>query len=187
MIADKPVSAADLPESHKGKLAFTPERMKIFKETVAKYEVAQSALLPTLHLAQEQWGFLSTPVLDYVADLLKLTQRHVYECATFYTMFRKKDWGKYHLQVCQNISCTLMGGEAIFKVIEEELGIKPGQVTADKKFGCMPVECLGSCDTAPVCQINDDYAEKLSPEKFREILRALKAGDESKLKAAVNV
>lgn len=157
-------------------VAFTPERLSKFKALVAKYERKQSALLPTLYLAQDQFGWLSRPVMDYVASLIEVPPRHVYEVAMFYTMFRKKDMGQWCLQVCNNITCTMMGSEDLLKVIHEELGIRPDEVTPDRQFSCMVVQCLGSCDTAPVCQVNEEYVEKLDPDKFRTLIRKLREG-----------
>ena len=103
------------------------------------------------------------------------TPREVFEAASFYTMFHLKDPGKYCLQVCQNVTCCMMGSDDLFKVVKDELGIGPGEVTADKKFSLVPVQCLGSCDTAPVVQVNEDYVEKLNPETFRKLIQDLKA------------
>ncbi len=158
-------------------VSFNPEIQKRFEATVAKYERKASALLPTLYLAQEQFSFLSPPVMIHVAKLLDMPPREVFEAVSFYTMFRKKDMGQYCLQVCQNVTCCLMGSDDLFKVIQEELGIGPDEVTADKKFSLVPVQCLGSCDTAPVVQINDDYVERLDPEKFRSLIKKLRAGE----------
>jgi len=155
-------------------LAFTPERMEKFRQTVAKYEEPACALLPTMYLAQEQWGFLSPQVLIYVAKLLDMPPVKVFEAATFYILFKKKDMGRYCLQVCNNITCTMMGSEALMKVIKEEIGIGPMEVSADGNFSLMPVQCLGSCDTAPVVQVNEEYVENLDPEKFRELIRKLR-------------
>jgi NADH-quinone oxidoreductase E subunit len=164
-------------------VAFNPDIQKRFEAVVAKYERKASALLPTLYLAQEQFGFLSPQVMVHVAKLLEMPPREVFEAVSFYTMFRKKDMGQYCLQVCQNVTCGMMGSDDLFKVIKEELGIGPGEVTADKKFSLVPVQCLGSCDTAPVVQINDDYVERLDPEKFRSLLKRLQSGEVIDLEA----
>lgn len=158
-------------------LEFTPERMKEFQALVAKYEVPASALLPTLYLAQEQFGYLSTEAMDYVGKLLGIPPVQVYEAVTFYVMFKKRDMGKWCLQVCQNITCAMMGMDKLLDVVKEELGLVPGQVSEDKQFSCVTVECLGSCGTAPVVQVNEDYFENLSPETFRGLIRKLKSGE----------
>ncbi len=156
------------------KIEFTPDRMDRFREIVAKYEMPASALLPTMYLAQEQFEFLSPAVLEYVATLLDLPPRHVFEAASFYVLFKKKDMGRWCLQVCNNVTCSMMGSEDLLKVIREDLGIGPMEVTRDGKFSLMPVQCLGSCDTAPVVQVNEDYHEKLDPQKFRALLSDLR-------------
>lgn len=159
-----------------GSVAFTPERLERFKKTVAKYEQPASAVLPTLWLAQEQWGFITPEAIRYVAELLGMTERQVTEVTSFYFMFRKKDMGKYCLQVCNNITCTMMGSEKVMAVIKEELGIGINEVTPDGQFSCQSVQCLGSCDTAPVVQVNDAYFENQDAETFRKTLREWKAG-----------
>ena len=165
-------------ESHsQGDVVFTQERMARFKQTVAKYERPACALLPTLYLAQEQFGYLSKTALEYVARLLDMPPREVFEAASFYTMFRQKDMGKWCLQVCNNITCNMMGAEKLLKVIRDELGITAGQVTEDGLFSLVPVQCLGSCDTAPVVQLNETYVENLDPEKLRQLIKDLKSSD----------
>lgn len=159
-------------------MKFSPERQKQVENLLGRYEIKASALLPLLRLAQEQCGYLTPEAMDYVAGILDLCPRHVREVASFYVLLKKQDMGEYCLQVCGNITCCMMGSDSLLKVIQEELGLsKPMQLTEDKKFSLMPVQCLGSCDTGPVVQINDDYFEKLTPEKFREILRKLKSGE----------
>lgn len=157
---------------------FTPENKKRFDTLVAKYESKASALLPALYIAQEQFGFLEPATLTYVAKLLEIPPAQAFEVASFYFMFKKKDQGKFWLQVCNNVTCTMMGSESLLQVIKEELNLSPNQVAEDKSFSLSCVQCLGSCDTAPVVQINDHYEEKLDPEKFRTLLRRLK--DETK-------
>ncbi len=158
-------------------IAFTPERMKRFEALVAKYEEPACALLPTLYLAQDQFGHLSSPVLEYVARLLKIPPARVFEAASFYVLFKKKDMGKFCLQVCNNITCTMMGSEDLIHVIREDLKLKAMEVTPDGTFSYMPVQCLGSCDTAPVVQVNEEYFENMDQQKFRDLLRALKDGE----------
>jgi len=159
-------------------IKFTPERQKNLESLLSRYEIKASALLPVLRMAQEQWGFLKPEVMDYVASLLDLCPRHVREVASFYVLLKKQDMGDFCLQVCGNLTCCMMGSDSLLKVIEEELGIKkPMELNSDKRFSLMPVQCLGSCDTAPVVQINDDYFEKLTPESFRKIIRKIKNGE----------
>jgi len=159
------------------KVEFSPERRARFDALVAKYERKQSALLPTLYLAQEQWGYLTPEAMDYVGELLEIPPAHVYDAASFYLLFRKKDMGQWFLQVCNNVTCTMLGSEALLAVIQEELGIgNDGSLSADGKFSCIAVQCLGSCDTAPVVQVNEEYVEKLTPDRLRALVRRLREG-----------
>lgn len=160
-------------------VSFTPENKDRFEKIVAKYETKASALLPTLWLAQEQFGFLTNAVMDYVAGLLGMAPAHVYEAVTFYVMFKRKDMGKYCLQICNNITCQMMGSEKLIQVAKEEIKINFNEVTDDKMFSLVPVQCLGSCDTAPVVQVNEEYCENLTPEKFKELLQRLRSGKAS--------
>ena len=130
-------------------------------------------MLPTRRLAQEEFGYVSSDVMEFVAKLLDVPVARVRGVATFYTMYDKKPVGKYHIQVCQNLTCSLMGAESIISYLERKLGIKVGETTDDKRFTLSRVECLGACGTAPVMQINDDYYEDLTPEKVEEILKGL--------------
>jgi NADH:ubiquinone oxidoreductase subunit E len=105
---------------------------------------------------------------------LEIPPREVFEAASFYTLFRRKDMGCFRLQVCNNITCAMMGSEKILEVIEEELGITQGDVTSDRLFSLLHVQCLGSCGTAPVVQINEEYFELMTPEKMRATIRKLR-------------
>jgi NADH-quinone oxidoreductase subunit E len=147
-------------------------RQKI-QELTQKYPVRRSALIPSLQLAQAEAGYLSTEAMAEIAAIFELTPNEVYEVASFYTMLFKKPVGKYVLQVCTNISCLLCDCESIMAHLQKRLAIKPGETTPDRKFTLMEVECLASCGTAPVVQINDDYHEDLTPEKLDQILDGL--------------
>ncbi len=153
---------------------FSEQAKREFEDILRRYPDRQAALLPALHLAQREFGYISGEVVEYLSRLLGFTEARIYGVATFYTMYNKKPVGKYHLQVCRNISCSLLGAKHIIEHISEKLGIKPGETTPDGKFTLSLVECLGSCGTAPVMQINDDYYENLSIEKVDEILENLK-------------
>jgi len=157
-------------------VSFTSENQARFEKIVAKYETKASALLPTLWLAQEQFEYLSNEVMDYVASLLGMPPSHVYEAVTFYVMFKRKDMGKFCLQIKNNITCSMMGSEKLIQVARDELHIEFHEVTEDKMFSLVPVQCLGSCDTAPVVQVNEEYCENLTPEKFKELIHRLKTG-----------
>lgn len=149
---------------------FTEENLKKLEELKKRYPTKKSLTLPALWLAQEQFGWISEDVMRYIASLLDVPFNHVYSVASFYTMYNKKPVGKYHIQVCTNISCQLMGAETILQHLCKKLNINVGQTTDDGKFTISEVECLGACGGAPAMQINDDYYEKLSPEKIDKIL-----------------
>jgi NADH-quinone oxidoreductase subunit E len=134
----------------------------------------KSITIPALHVAQEQYGWVSEDSMKEIASLLNLPESHVIGVATFYSMFNKKPVGKFHIQVCTNISCQLLGAEKISQYLCRKLNIKVGETTSDKNFTVSEVECLGSCGTAPMMQVNDDYYENLTPEKIDHILQDLK-------------
>ena len=147
-------------------------RQKI-QALIPRYPVPRSALIPSLHLAQADAGYLSADVVAEVAEIFRLSPNEVYEVASFYTMFYKKPAGKYVLQVCTNISCMLSNSESIVAHLEKRLGVKPGETTPDGRFTLIEVECLASCGTAPVVQINETHHENLTPEKLDRILDGL--------------
>ncbi len=138
-----------------------------------RYPRARSALIPSLQLAQDEAGYLSPGAVVDVAEIFRLSPNEVYEVASFYTMLYKKPVGKYVIQVCTNISCLLCNCEALMAHLQERLGIKPGETTPDGKFTLVEVECLASCGTAPVVQINEEYHENLTIEKLDRILESL--------------
>ena len=141
---------------------------------IAKYPVRRSALIPSLQAAQEEVGYVSTEAVREIAQIFELSPNEVYEVASFYTMLYKAPVGKYVIQVCTNISCLLCNSEQIMAHLQKRLGIKPGETTPDKRFTLFEVECLASCGTAPVAQINDEYHENLTTEKLDRILDSLK-------------
>ncbi len=145
------------------------------EKEVAKYptEQKQSAVMAALRIAQEEHGWLSEPLMDYVAQLLEMRPIQVYEVATFYSMYDLKPIGKHKISVCTNISCMLRGSDGIVKHLEKKLGIKMGETTADGKFTLKEVECLAACGGAPMFQIGKTYHENLTPQKIDEILASL--------------
>jgi len=140
---------------------------------IEKYPVRRSALIPSLQAAQEEVGYVSVEAMRDIARIFELSPNEVYEVASFYTMLFKAPVGKYVIQICTNISCLLCNSESIMAHLQKRLGIKPGETTPDKKFTLMEVECLASCGTAPVAQINDEYHENLTTEKLDRILDSL--------------
>jgi len=156
-------------------MILTEESIKLMKEKAARYPQVKSAILPALTVAYRQVGHLSSEIYQEVSRAIGVPAVEVAEAATFYTMFPKEPVGKYLIQVCHNISCALMGADSLIAYLEEKLGVKKGETTGDGLFTLVSVECLGSCATAPMMQINRDYYENLTPEKVDRILEELRA------------
>jgi NADH-quinone oxidoreductase subunit E len=146
------------------------------KQSKVKYPDPKSALLMALHAAQREHGWLSPEVMRDVAEVMDLPPTEVASVVSFYTMFNRQPVGENLIQVCTNISCSLLGAEHIVEYIKNKLGIDVGETTPDNKFTLLIVECLGSCGTAPMMQINDTYYENLTEEKVDRILAELAEG-----------
>ena len=140
---------------------------------VAKYPQSSGALLPVLWEVQREKGWIDAESETWVAERLGLTSAHVHGTVTFYTMYKQRQMGKYHIQVCTTLSCMLRGSDELVEHLESKLGIKVGEVTPDGKFSLVRVECLGSCGTAPMFQLNDDFHEDLTLDKVDELLDGL--------------
>ncbi len=159
-----------------GKIAFTEENERTFQDILKRYPTKEAALLPTLWLATGQFGYLPERVLEYVSSRLDVSPVRVFSVAEFYTMLHRTSTGRYHIQLCRNLSCTLRGSERLADVLTEKLRIGPGEKTEDGTFSLEFVECLGSCGTAPVIRINDTYYENLTVERLERILEACRQG-----------
>lgn len=160
------------------KIEFSKETKALAERIIKRYPEGRqkSALLPLLHLAQAEFGgWLSVPTMDYVASILNIKPIEVYEVASFYTMFNLNPVGKCLIEVCRTGPCMLRGSNDIIEHIENKLGIKEGETTADGKFTLKTVECLGSCGTAPMLQCGADYYENLTNDKVDELLDKLGA------------
>lgn len=136
-----------------------------------------SALMAALRIAQDEKGHLDAELIDYIADLIGIPAMRAYEVATFYSMYDLEPGGETQIKVCTNISCMLRGSGEIVQQLEQKLGIKLGEVTADGKVGLKEVECLGACVDAPMLQLNKDYIENLTPEKIDDMLDSLGLGE----------
>ncbi len=137
-------------------------------------EHQRALILPILSMAQREFGWVSKEVVHHVAAQIPVPPMWVEEVATFYTMYNKAPIGRWHLQVCHNISCALMGAEIVIEHISDRLGIQPGETTADGEFTLIGAECLGSCGTAPMMQVNDHYHENLSLQAVDDLLETLR-------------
>jgi NADH-quinone oxidoreductase subunit E len=144
------------------------------EEAAARYPDRRSAIMPALLIAQEEHGHLPGPVLEEVAEILGVERIWVYELATFYTLFHTEPVGRFHLQLCDNVSCMLCGSEDLLKHLETTLGIGKGETTADGLFTLSTVECLGACEMAPVMQVGDDYHGNLDVARLDALLQGLR-------------
>ncbi|MEO7444172.1 MAG: NAD(P)H-dependent oxidoreductase subunit E [Ferruginibacter sp.] len=159
-------------------IEFTSERLRQVKELISHYPEGKqkSALLPVLHLAQEDFnGWLDVPVMDYVATLLQLEPIEVYEVASFYSMYNLKPVGKFMFEVCHTGPCMLNGSDEIIDYIKQVLNIGVGETTADGMFTLKTVECLGACGYAPMMQLGKNYREHLTKEKVDAIIEECRA------------
>ena len=157
----------------KEKMTFSPEKLNKVNELISHYPQGKqkSAILPILHLAQQEFGgWLDVGTMDYVASLLKIQPIEVYEVATFYSMYNLKPVGKYTFEVCQTGPCMLNGSDRIIAYIKQKLNIGVGETTADGMFTLKTVECLGACGYAPMMQMGKIYKEHLTPEKVDQII-----------------
>ena len=159
-------------------MKFSQEKLDKVKEIIARYPEGKekSALIPLLHMAQDQnGGWLSTEAMDYVADLLHILPIEVYEVATFYSMFNLKPVGRHILEVCRTGPCMVKGSDDIIDYIKEKLGISEGETTADGMFTLKPAECLGACGYAPMMQLGANFREHLTKEKVDKLVDELRA------------
>jgi NADH-quinone oxidoreductase E subunit len=142
-------------------------------EIAALYPKKGAALLPVLHLVQREVGYITAEEEKFVARALGLKPMKVREVVTFYTMFLRRPVGKYHLQVCTNLSCSLLGGGPLLDYLRQKLGVGVGETTADGRFTLSTVECLGACEQAPCLMVNFDYHGDLNREKIDRLLETM--------------
>ena len=170
---ETPYAPDRFPDPNKT-VEFPPEAKKQFDYLLTRYPNKEAALLPTLHLAQEVFGWIAPEVVQYVGSLLDLSPATVFGVVSFYNMYNQTPVGKYHLQVCTNLSCMVSRAYDIYDHLCSKLNIKPGQTTPDGMYTVTEVECLGSCGTAPVVQVNNDYHENMTVEQMDALLPKLK-------------
>jgi len=156
------------------KKILTTKTKNRLEELKSVFPQRQSVVLPVLHAIYDQLGYLDKQAIAEAAEIVEVPKVYIEEAASFYTMFPLKPVGKYLIQVCQNISCTLMGAEELVAYIKEKLNIEVGGTSEDKMFSLVLVECLGACGGAPMMQINDKYYEFLTREKVDKILDELR-------------
>jgi NADH-quinone oxidoreductase E subunit len=151
-------------------LAFSPEAQDKVQKIRARYPTPQAACLPLLHLAQDEFGHVSDDAVELVAQALGLPPSHVWGVVTFYTMYHRHPTGKHTLMMCTNVSCMLRGGYDVLRAIEERLGVKAGQTSADGEFTLVEEECLAACADAPAMIAGERYFLKLTPEAVARVL-----------------
>jgi NADH-quinone oxidoreductase subunit E len=148
----------------------------VAREIIARLPRAKSALIPLLHLAQEQDGYVTDDAMRHIAELLELEPAEVYGVATFYEMFVFEPCGRYRVNVCTNISCQLLGAWELLEHAEERLGVKAGSTTPDGMFTLEDVECIAACTEAPAIQVNYRYRHQVTPDQLDALLDDLAAG-----------
>ncbi len=162
-----------MPEaSTKPELLSAPARTRL-EELARRYPTREALMLPALWMVQREHGWISPAAMQTVAQLLGVSPVRVYGVVSFYHMFHERPPGKYNIQVCQTLSCALRGAEKLLQHVHDSLGLAHGEVSADGRFMVQRVECLGACEHAPVCQINDDFAFDLTPASLDALLAAL--------------
>lgn len=155
---------------------FSFEHLPTAMEIVSRYPVAKSAMIPLLHLAQEQNGYVTDEAMEHIAELTDTTPAQVLGTCSFYEMFKREPVGTYLVNVCTNISCMIMGGEELLHHAEEKLGIKAGSTTPDGRFTIEDVECIAACTEAPCLQVNYRYFHKITHDQFDELVDDLGSG-----------
>lgn len=158
-------------------LIFNEQEKKEIAEICVRYPNRKAATLPVLHFAQNKFGYISDEAIALVAEELDIPVAHVLNVATFYTMYNKKPVGKYHIQVCTNISCALLDARKIYNHLKQLLAIESGETTPDGLFTLTEVECLGSCGTAPTIQVNERFFERITIDSVDALIESLKKGE----------
>ncbi len=154
--------------------ALSDRLLAAISEILAKYPQPRAALLPILNACQREYGFISPETEAAVAEVLGIPVIEVRETISFYSLLLRKPVGKYHLQFCTNLSCSLLGAEESVGMACHRLGIREGETTPDDKFTITTVECLGACDMSPSLQVNDDYYANMTADKVSELVDKLK-------------
>jgi NADH-quinone oxidoreductase subunit E len=154
----------------------TDANVALAKEIIARFPRARSALIPLVHLAQEQDGYVTEDAMAHIGELLDITPAEVYGTATFYEMFKFEPIGRYCVNICTNISCQLLGAFELLEHAEERLGVKAGGTTADGLFTLEDVECIAACTEAPALEVNYRYRYKVTPLAFDRLIDDLRAG-----------
>lgn len=153
---------------------FSQETEDKFKHLASIYPRKRSALIPMLLLAQKEQGYIKAEAIDYIGKYLDLNPSEVDSILSFYTLLRRNPVGKYHIMICTNLACLLQGSDEIEACVKRKLGVKLGEITPDGLFSAIEFECLGSCTTAPVIQVNGEFYENLDVKKTEAIIDDLR-------------
>jgi NADH-quinone oxidoreductase E subunit len=159
-------------------MEFSPQNERAIVELLSSLPERTACIMPLLDLARRQFGSLSPDVLQLVALRLELPPEEVMSTASFYSMYSRIPLGRFHIQVCRNVSCYLRGADEILSTLQDELGIGVGETSADGMFTLSTVECLASCGTAPALQVNETYHEDMDQKKVLVLLAELRGGRE---------
>ena len=159
-------------EDKKQGFSLSKQAQEIIKKEMSRYETKLSCLIPCLWQIQKEKGWVSKPAVSWLSEITKIPEAHIFEVLMFYTMFNKQPVGKFHVQVCGNVSCALNGSRELFKELCEKLKVKEGELSSCGNWTVSKVECLGACDEAPVIQLNEDYIGKIKKEEAISILKS---------------
>lgn len=155
----------------------TDDNLRIAHELISRYPRKKSALIPLLHLAQEQDGWVTDDAMEHIAELVEVTPAEVLGTCTFYEMFKRHPVGRHQINICHGIACHLLGAEGLVHHAEESLGVRAGAITEDGQFSIEPVECIAACTEAPCLQVNYRYVNQVTNESFDQLINGLRSGD----------
>ena len=158
-------------------MSFKPEELKVMDEIIARYPRSRSAIMPLLHYVQSLDGYVSDRGIETIASKLNLETAEVTAVSTFYTQYLKHPAGEYHVGVCINTLCAVMGGDAIYESVSEHLGIKNHETTSDGKVSLERIECNAACDYAPVVMVNWEFYDNQNPQSVRDLVDAIRSGN----------
>ena len=155
------------------------ENLRIANEIIDRYPIRKSALIPLLHLAQEQEGWVTDEAMNHIAEIIGITPAEVLGTCSFYEMFKRQPNGEYQVNICHGISCHLLGADQLIQHAEETLGIREGETTADGKFTLEGVECIAACTEAPCMQVNYRYQNQVTESQFDELIQQIQAEEKN--------
>jgi NADH-quinone oxidoreductase subunit E len=158
---------------------FTPDQLKIMDSIIARYPRPRSAVMPLLHYVQALDGYVTPRGIEKIAELLDISTAEVTAVSSFYTQYRTEPAGEYHVGVCINTLCAVMGGDEIYKSLEDHLGIKNHETTADGKVSIERIECNAACDYAPVVMVNWEFYDNQTPQSVKDLVDSARAGNPS--------